>query len=150
MDQPAWTFAGVLVCLLCAGSAGAASAPAATAFDGKTNLTCTVQQLFECDSFAGCRAVPQDVAFPIRHLDVDVGKRTVTIEHLQSNLASPILRSEVVQGKLLLQGTDGGLKGEPSGGGWTMSVNQTYGSMILSIAGDDVAFVGMGACIAKR
>jgi hypothetical protein len=127
-------------------AAAATSAP----FDGKTNLVCTVQQLFECDSYAGCRAVAEDVAYPIRHLDVDVGKKAVTIEHLQSNLTSPISNSAVVQDKLVLQGTDSGLKGEPGGGGWSMSINQTYGTMILTTTGQDVAFVGIGACIAKR
>lgn len=122
----------------------------AAPFDGKTNLTCTVQQLFECDSYAGCRAVGEDVAFPIRHLDVDVGKRTVKIEHLKSDLVSPIARSDVLQGKLILQGTDEGLQGEPGGGGWTMSVNQAYGNMVLATTGQDVAFVGLGACIAKQ
>ena len=133
--------------VLCASSGFAAtSAP----FDGKTNLVCTVQRLFECDSYAGCRAVAEDVAYPIRHLDVDVGKKAVTIEHIESNLTSAITSSAVVQDKLVLQGTDSGLKGEPGGGGWSMSINQTYGTMIMTTTGQDVAFVGMGACIAKR
>jgi len=137
----------LVLAVLCTGSAVAAtSAP----FDGKTNLVCTVQQLFECDSYAGCRAVAEDVAYPIRHLDVDVGKKAVTMEHIESNLTSAITSSAVVQDKLVLQGTDSGLKGEPGGGGWSMSINQAYGTMILTTTGQDVAFVGMGACIAKR
>jgi hypothetical protein len=125
-------------------------AASSTPFDGKTSLTCTVQQLFECDTFAGCRAVAEDVAFPIRHLDVDMGKHTIKIEHIEADLTSPITNSEVVQGKLLLQGTDAGLKGETNGGGYTMSINQTYGNMVLTVAGQDVAFVGMGACIPRH
>lgn len=140
-----------LLACLSAGSAVAASVGSSGApFDGKTNLVCTVQQLFECDSYAGCRAVAEDVAYPIRHLDVDVGKRTIKIEHLDADLTSPIASSEIIQGKLLLQGTDSGLKGEAGGGGYSLSINQTYGNMILTVAGQDVAFVGMGACIAKR
>ena len=77
-------------------------------------------------------------------------KRTIRIEHLDADLTSPITTSEVVEGKLLLQGTDSGIKGETGGGGYTLSINQTYGNMILTVAGQDVAFVGMGACIAKR
>jgi hypothetical protein len=142
------TLLPLVVCLSTSafGASGGSGAP----FDGKTNLVCTVQQLFECDSYAGCRTVAEDVAFPIRHLDVDVGKRAIKIEHLEADLTSPITNSEVVQGKLLLQGTDGGIKGEAGGGGFTLSINQTYGNMILTVAGQDVAFVGMGACIAKR
>jgi len=55
-----------------------------------------------------------------------------------------------VNGKLILQGTDAGLKDEANGGGYTMSINQTYGNMVLTVAGQDVAFVGMGACITRR
>src|SRR5690349_1489423 len=117
-----FTMLPMLACCVAVHAFAASSAPA-TAFDGKTNLTCTVQQLFECDSYAGCRAVTENVAFPIRHLDVDVGKRTVKIEHVQSNLVSPIARNEIIQGKLILQGTDEGMKDEPGGGGWTMSIN---------------------------
>jgi hypothetical protein len=139
-----------LVGLCVAVSAPFALAAPSSPFDGKTNLTCTVQQLFECDSFVGCRAVAADVAYPIRHLDVDVGKKAVTIEHIQTSLTSAITSSAVMQDKLVLQGTDAGLKGEPGGGGWSMSINQTYGTMILTTTANDVAFVGMGACIGKR
>lgn len=144
------TLLPLLACLGLASSFAASGGSSGAPFDGKTNLVCTVQQLFECDSYAGCRAVGEDVAFPIRHLDVDVGKRTIRIEHLEADLTSPITSNEVVQGKLLLQGTDSGIKGEAGGGGYTLSINQTYGNMILTVAGQDVAFVGMGACIAKR
>jgi hypothetical protein len=143
--KPAMILPG-LVWLLASTTQAASDGP----FDGKTNLTCTVQQLFECDSFAGCRAVGEDVAYPIRHLDVDMGKRTIKIEHLNSDLTSPISRTDVVNGKLILQGTDAGLKDEANGGGYTMSINQAYGNLVLTVAGQDVAFVGMGACIARR
>jgi hypothetical protein len=144
------TLLPLFACLGAAPSFAASGGSSGAPFDGKTNLVCTVQQLFECDSYAGCRAVGEDVAFPIRHLDVDVSKRMIRIEHLEADLTSPISNSEVVQGKLLLQGTDSGIKGETGGGGYTLSINQTYGNMILTVAGQDVAFVGMGACIAKR
>lgn len=147
--KPAMILPG-LVWLFASTAQAASAGPSGTPFDGKTNLTCTVQQLFECDSFAGCRAVAEDVAYPIRHLDVDMGKRTVKIEHLDSDLTSPISRTDVVNDKFILQGTDPGLKGEMNGGGYTMSINQTYGNMILTVAGQDVAFVGMGACIPRR
>lgn len=119
-------------------------------FDGKTNLICTVQQLHECDSFSGCRPLDAAVATPIRHLDVDIAKKAVRLDSLTADLASSIDRVETIEGKLILQGTDTGLANETDGGAWAMSINQTYGSMILTVAGHDVAFVGMGACVPKR
>jgi hypothetical protein len=119
-------------------------------FDGKANLTCTVQQLHECDSFSGCRPIDAAVATPIRHLDVDIAKKAVRLEDLKADLTSRIESVQTVEGKLILQGTDNGLTNETDGGAWAMSINQEYGSMVLTVAGHDVAFVGMGACIAKR
>jgi hypothetical protein len=122
----------------------------AAAFDGKTNLICSVQQLHECTSFAGCESVAPDVAAPLRHLDVNFAKHSVQLEDLQVGLSSRIARTETVEGKLVLQGTDSGLQDSQDGGGWTMAINQRYGSMILTVAGHDVAFVGFGACVENR
>jgi hypothetical protein len=119
-------------------------------FDGKSNLLCTVQQLHECDSFSGCRPIDASVATPVRHLDVDISKKVVRLEGVKADLTSRISDVETVEGKLILQGTDSGLTTETDGGAWAMSINQTYGSMILTVAGHDVAFVGMGACVARR
>ena len=119
-------------------------------FDGKSNLVCTVQQLHECDSFSGCRPIDATVATPVRHLDVDIAKKAVRLEGVKADLMSKISNVETIEGKLVLQGTDSGLTTETDGGAWAMSVNQTYGSMILTVAGHDVAFVGMGACVVRR
>jgi hypothetical protein len=132
------------------GALALSAAALAASFDGKTNLICTVQQLYECTSFEGCQPVAAGVAAPLRHLDVDFAKRTVQLEDLQIALSSRIASTEVIEGKLILQGTDSGLKDSQDGAGWTMAVNQRYGSMILTVAGHDVAFVGLGACIANR
>jgi hypothetical protein len=119
-------------------------------FDGKSNLVCTVQQLHECDSFSGCRPIDSTVAAPVRHLDVDIAKKAVRLEGVTADLTSRITNVETVEGKLILQGIDNGLTTETDGGAWAMSINQTYGSMIFTVAGHDVAFVGMGACVARR
>ena len=128
-------------------------APAAFAdgsFDGKSNLVCTVQQLHECDTYSGCRPIDATVAAPLRHLDVDIAKKAVRLDGVKADLTSRIANIETVEGKLILQGTDNGLNTETDGGAWAMAINQTYGSMILTVAGHDVAFVGMGACVARR
>jgi len=135
----------LLVCLVVAPMAFADGS-----FDGKSNLVCTVQQLHECDTFSGCRPIDATVAAPIRHLDVDIAKKTVRLDGVQADLTSKITNVETVEGKLILQGTDNGLTTENDGGAWAMSINQTYGSMVLTVAGHDVAFVGMGACLARR
>ena len=123
---------------------------AGDAFDGKTNLLCTVQQLHECDSFTGCRALDVDVALPLQHLAVDFKNRAVALHGLEADLSSSISGVASIEGQLIVQGTDTGLKDETDGGGWTMAINQTYGSLLLTVAGHDVAFVGMGNCVTAR
>jgi hypothetical protein len=127
------------------------SIAAAATFDGKTNLTCTVQQLHECDSFSGCAPLDSVYSAPLKHLDVDFKRGSVQLEDIKAQLSSPIASTQVVEGKLILQGTDSGLKNDTQdGAGWSMSINQRYGTMTLSVAGQDVAFVGFGACVPRR
>ena len=129
----------------------AAAVAATPAFDGKTNLLCTVQQLHECDSFSGCAPLDSGYSAPLKHLDVDFKRGSVQLEDVKVQLSSPISNTQVVEGKLILQGTDNGLKNDTQdGAGWSMSINQRYGTMILSVAGQDVAFVGFGACVPNR
>src|SRR5262245_47668185 len=101
------------------------------AFDGKSNLVCSVQQLHECDSFLGCRPIDATVAAPVRHLDVDIAKKAVRLDGVKADLTSRITNVETIEGKLILQGTDNGHTTENDGGAWSMSINQTYGGMIL-------------------
>lgn len=137
--------------ILCGALLGVSSVAAAATFDGKTNLVCTVQQLHECDSFSGCAPLDSGYSTPIKHLDVDFKRGSVQLEDVKAQLSSPIASSQVVEGKLILQGTDSGLKSDNhDGAGWSMSINQRYGTMILSVAGQDVAFVGFGACVPSR
>jgi len=134
--------------LLAGAILGLSTVAAAAAFDGKTNLTCTVQQLHECDSFSGCAPLDAVYATPLKHLDVDFKRGSVQLDDIKVALSSPIASTQVVEGKLIVQGTDKGLDSDAQdGGGWSMAINQRYGTMILSVAGQDVAFVGFGACV---
>ncbi len=121
---------------------------AGDAFDGKTNLICTVQQLHECDSFAGCQALDAGIATPLRHLAVSFSDHKVQLYGLSADLASEIGSVASIEGKLIVQGTDAGLTDEADdGGGWTIAISQAYGSMLFTVTGHDVAFVGMGNCV---
>jgi len=58
----------------------------------------------------------------------------------------PIEPSEVVDGRLILQGAEDGLEGVRDGIGWSLSIDETSGDMVLTGSGADVAFVIFGAC----
>ena len=116
-------------------------------FDGAQGLLCTVSQLHECTSHAGCERVPVVAADDIRYVNFDLKNKTARLAHWDPGLTSSINTLSTVDDNLLLQGTDAGDTGTDDGAGWTMSLNSTYGTMVLTVSGRDVAFVGMGSCV---
>ncbi len=58
-----------------------------------------------------------------------------------------IERIETVDNKIILQGVDDGVEGVRDGLGWSLAIAMDTGRMVLTGAGDDVAFVIFGACV---
>ncbi len=125
----------------------ASPAIAKDAFDGRSPLLCTVAQLHECSAHAGCGLVPVEAADDIRHLNFDFKAKTVRLDHWDAGLTSSIDQVGTVDDNLVVQGKDAGDAAETDGAGWTLSLNKTYGTMVMTVSGRDVAFVGMGSCI---
>jgi hypothetical protein len=96
-------------------------------------------EAFECDSANGCEGGSPESNGLSRFLRVDVGKKEVRTTKQSQEQPSKIDRVEHADGVLLLSGTQ-------SGRGWTLTVNESTGYMVLSVAGDQVAFVVFGAC----
>lgn len=122
----------------------------AAGFDGRTNLLCTATEIQECDAAHGCRLVEADDAYHMQHLDVDLKKKTITLAHLETGFSSDIEQVETVEDKLVLQGIEHGTGDDVDGGGWTMTIDNEYGTMIFTMAGQGYAFVGMGGCVQAR
>lgn len=116
-------------------------------FDGGNPLLCTVAQLHECSPHRGCQLVPVETADDIRHLSFDFKAKTVRLADWDPGLTSSIGRVDTVDDSLIVQGIDAGDSEAVDGGGWTLSLNRSYGTMALTVSGRDVAFVGMGSCI---
>jgi hypothetical protein len=130
--------------------AGFGSFAAAATFDGKQNLLCTATEVYECDAAQACRVLEHADAHDIRHMNVDFKKKSINLDHINSDHASRIDRVEAVDGKLVLQGIEDGNEAEVDGGGWTMSIDQRYGNMVFTVAGEGVAFVGLGGCVSAK
>lgn len=126
------------------------SASADSFFDGKTPLLCTVHQLFECDPPNDCRPVTPEQINGVTHLDIDFDKKLVTRAGVESPQQSPIENIETsVDGKLIIQGIEDGQEGVRDGAGWSISIMDPEGTMVLAAAGDGFAVVGLGACVPK-
>ena len=122
----------------------------AAGFDGKTNLLCTATEVYECDAAGGCVLLDEVEAYHVQYLNIDLKKKTVTLDHLETGFSSAIDRVETVENKLVLQGIEEGTSDSIDGGGWTLTIDNQYGTMMFSMTGGGYVFVGMGGCVQAR
>lgn len=108
-------------------------------FDGSKPLVCAMIQAFECGPNTGCESGTPESNGLSRFLRVDVGKKEVRTTRESQERPSRIEKVDHADGVLLLSGTQ-------NGRGWTLTINESTGYMVLSVAGDQVAFVVFGAC----
>ncbi|WP_426417772.1 hypothetical protein [Aestuariirhabdus sp. LZHN29] len=121
------------------------STMASAAFDGKKELVCATQAVNECVMGQGCASVaPSLVNIPDFFIVDGAGK---TIQGAERK--TPIERSEILDGKLILQGAEDGVETVRDGLGWTMVIEQDSGKMSLTGAGDGFAIVLFGACMER-
>ena len=119
-------------------------------FDGQTPLLCSVQQLFECDPPNGCLAVTPAQIQGFSHFDIDFNKKVITRAGEDSQQKSLIKSVENgIDGKLFIQGIEDGQPDQRDGAGWTISIMNLEGTMVMAVAGDGFAVVGLGACVPK-
>ena len=135
-------FAGLMGC--------AATASSASFFDGKKPLLCSVYQLFECDPPNACQTVTPDQIGGFSHLNIDFKKKIVTRAGTESAQKSDIKNIEVdLDGKLIIQGVEDGDPEMRDGAGWTISIMDPEGTMVMAVAGDGFAVVVLVACVPK-
>ena len=130
-------------------AAALALSPLASAepFDGKKVMLCASQYAAECIAGRDCETVtPASVNLPDFFL-VDIAKKQISATPESGSTATtPIERVEHLDGKLMLQGADDGIKDVRDGAGWTMSINESNGKLVMTTAGDGLAVVVFGAC----
>ena len=115
-------------------------------FDGKHQLLCTAQQMFQCESTQGCQGVAaEDVGGQGQSL-IDFKKKTVTSGNPESPLKTTIHNQEFIDNTLFIQGIEDGSTTRRDGAGWSMSINSPDGTMVLAVAAGDASFSVLGAC----
>jgi hypothetical protein len=121
----------------------------ASSFDGAQPLICASTEILECVPGEGCnRVAAQSVDAP-QFMRIDFDAKSISSEWQGGGArVSEIERSEVVDGKLMLQGAEDGIENVRDGLGWTLSIGQESGTMTLTGSGDAVGFVIFGACTA--
>jgi hypothetical protein len=111
-------------------------------FDGSKPLLCALMHAMECTQKEGCKEISmEDVNLP-EFFVIDFQKKT--LEGVEEGGRVSIIDSiKEIEGKLVLQGAEGGPRG---GAGWSIAIQQESGRFVLTASGDLVALVVFGAC----
>jgi len=127
---------------------GLATGAMAGDFDGSKPLLVSVARIFECTPVEGCRDVSaENVGLP-QFLKIDFTKKSIRPARNGEDIPdTPIERSERIDGKLMLQGAEDGYGNLKDGLGWTLTISEDTGQVVLTASGDQVAFVVFGACL---
>ncbi len=114
--------------------------------DGSKPLHCTLVDTIECLPGGECTKVtPAEVNLPDTIL-IDYEKKSISVKGVENKRTSIIENWERIDGKLIIQGAEDGVKEQRDGLGWTIAVNDSTGKMVATGSGDDVGFVIFGSC----
>lgn len=115
-------------------------------FDGSEPLMCSFGQVIECDSGSACRAVTHESVDAPDFLKLDFRKKqVVSIYAGEDSQPDDIDNYVKLTTHLVVQGVQG-TSGDTLG--WSMSINDATGRMVLTGAGENAGFVIFGACTA--
>ena len=121
----------------------------APATQASPKIICSNMSVVECSAVAPCEkasalAFATDAPLFFR-LNLD-GKKVETIRKGGVKQETDIRGMVRGDGLLLLQGMEPALPGERSALGWTMSIDESNGNMVITASGRDVGYTLFGAC----
>lgn len=115
------------------------SSTLAAAFDGKAPLICAATSSAVCEENTDCvQGSPTAVNLPL-FWRLNFAEKMVTSAHDAGNKRSSSIGTTLVDGeRLVVQGIEKGF-------GWTMSIDQATGNMVMS-GGREAGYVVFGGC----
>jgi len=136
-----------VLCIALILSAGMAPAAWAADFDGSRPILCSVIKVIECTPAVDREVNAESIGMP-QFLHVDVaGKKVAPATDREGKRVSEIKRVERLDGMLILQGADAGVRDKRDGTGWSATISEATGKFTLTAAGEKTAFVVFGACL---
>ncbi len=120
---------------------------AAEDFDGSKELVCACMRVIECGPDGNCVEVSaEEVGIP-DFLRINFVKKTISAPQWgKSQNPAKIENLERIDGKLILQGAEDGIRDVRDGVGWSMAISEETGKMVLTGSGDQFGLVVFGAC----
>jgi hypothetical protein len=119
-------------------------------FDGSKELVCACMRVIECGPNGNCtEGSAEKIGIP-GFLVIHFQQKEISAPQWGENQTpSRIKNLERIDGKLILQGAEDGLRDVKDGTGWSIAISEETGKMVLTESGDQVAFVVFGACIPR-
>lgn len=121
---------------------------AAADFDGSQPLLCASMQVMECTAGGGCETVTAESIGAATFFEVDAAAGSVS-DAGSGERRSTIENMDHVDGKLIIQGAEDGIEGVRDGVGWSATIDENSGELVVSASGDGAAFVIFGACTVR-
>jgi hypothetical protein len=119
----------------------------AQTFDGSKALLCAVSEIMVCEPVVGCERVTAESVNAPRFIRIDPQSKTITATRAElSKRTSTIENVENLDGKFIIQGIEDGQDTVRDGLGWSLTVSEERGTMVLTAAAEDIAFTAFGAC----
>ena len=105
-----------------------------------STVICAAIQTDLCEAGAACLEGDAEALNIPSFVHINVAEKSITGTRPNGEALDTVIGSVTRdEGELVLQGVE-------NGRGWSMAITEATGRMVLTAAGDDVAFVVFGAC----
>lgn len=118
----------------------------AAAFDGSESLICSLGQVIECDYGSDCVGTTNESVDAPDFIKLNFDKNEIVASYAGEDGASDDINVVDLDNHLIVQGVQGTSAYTGDALGWSMSINQTTGRMVLTGSGVNTGFVIFGAC----
>lgn len=116
----------------------------AIAIDTSEPFLCAVAEVNECLDGFGCETILPEIVNAPTFIWVDVDKKRIRTN--QNEAGSKIENRAAINGRLVLQGADQAIAENTGGAGWTLSIEDSTGRFVASIAIQQASISLFGSC----
>jgi hypothetical protein len=116
-------------------------------FDGSRALLCSCIRVIQCLPDGNCvQVTPEEIYIP-QFMSLNFEQKTISAPQWgEDQPPSRIKNLEHIDGKLMLQGAEDGVKDVHDGMGWTIAISEETGKMVITGSGEQMGIVIFGAC----
>ncbi len=116
-------------------------------FDGSKELICSAMDIVECEPGGKCFEVTAEQVGIPHFFKINFKNKKISATHADGTKKNTAIKNfEKIDGKVIIQGAEDGIKDVRDGVGWSAAISEDTGKMVITASGDDVGFVIFGAC----